>query len=197
MKTLQKFNEWFLTESREFDINELKKLKKTIEIENYCLRVLGDMIGSGDARNTWAIDKDSVIKVARRRGVGAIEQNETEVRNAECLGPEYAVRILDHDPNFRWIIAEKLQQITDNEFNELLALKLGVRVFWNKLNYMIKTFIRGDTIVLNNLPYEPTKWFIDFATRLNNCKTAFFDFHPGNWGIRPATNELVVLDLGF
>lgn len=48
-----------------------------------------------------------------------------------------------------------------------------------------------------NQAWMRSKWYQILVKRLRECQVSTFDLTANNWGIRPATGQLVILDLGF
>lgn len=45
--------------------------------------------------------------------------------------------------------------------------------------------------------YDRSEWFREFITALSDCKISAEDLHSENWGYRPSTGELIVIDYGI
>jgi hypothetical protein len=56
--------------------------------------------------------------------------------------------------------------------------------------------ISGQKTAISN-QWMKSKWYAGLIRALRNCQVHAEDFHYKNWGIRPSTGELVLLDLGF
>jgi hypothetical protein len=44
---------------------------------------------------------------------------------------------------------------------------------------------------------QTSPWFKGLIDAVEGCNVSSHDFHAGNWGIRPSTGELILIDLGF
>lgn len=180
-----------------FNMDELRSLNTMEEVQNYCSLVLGNEFMIGAQRWTWVIDDDSVIKVAH--GKKGTFENQNEIKNAKCLGEKYAVKVLDYDhEQFLWIIEERIQAyptaFVSPEFVGKINSILGTD--YDDWFPIMQLFFCGtdpekDKLIAKN------EWFRGIVKALEQCDVGSHDLHPGNWGIRPSTGELVILDLGF
>jgi hypothetical protein len=202
MKTLQELHSWLLEEVMQFNIEYLRSLKDIEDVADYCLRTLGEPIGMGDYRDVWRIDNNRVIKVANAKD--ALVQNYNELNNSKCLGKHYSVEVYEHHPKFIWIIEEALtHNLDEKEFPTLTKKYMGIALQWHEFADWI--WIAVDQIKTNKeirdnyikKTYETKEWFRGLIDGLVGCNIRSRDFHNGNWGIRPSTNEFIILDLGF
>jgi hypothetical protein len=149
------------------------------------------------ARESFGKPFQQVIKVIYQ--AKHVEENQKEIKNAECLGERFAVRVLDYDrKNFYWILEERVNgfptAMVVPEFVELMNKILGTN--YDDWFPIMALFFYGsdpekDELMKNN------EWFRNLVHALEHCDVGSHDLHPGNWGIRPSTGELVILDLGF
>jgi hypothetical protein len=199
MKTLQNFIVKVIKEElenqRHFNVAALSKLKTITEIENYCRDTLGKPSGYGSGRIVWVIDQDTIIKVARYQ---PSKQNEKEFERSLCIGSEYAVQVIDYDINgFKWLIEERVETFkTDNNFVKYMNKKLG---FEFEDYFQIVDMFSGFYYMKNirDELLKANKWLKDFLYTIQTCNMSSHDFHPGNWGVRLSTGELILIDLGF
>lgn len=178
-----------------FSLDDVKKLKNNEEILEYCWNTLGKPLGKGSGRMVWAIDNEQIIKVARYQ---PSKQNEKEFENSLCLGKQFAVEVLDYDiQGFKWLIEEKVKGFENEKtFAEYMNKILGT----SSLDMFDIADIFADSYHTRNIRKELIQnndWFRSIIKALNHCIVATYDFHDENWGIRPSTGELVLLDLGF
>lgn len=180
-----------------FNLDHLRSLTTPEEIQGYCYETLGKETMHGKTRLTWVVDEHQVIKVIYQ--AKHVEENQKEIKNAECLGERFAVRVLDYDrKNFYWILEERVNgfptAMVVPEFVELMNKILGTN--YDDWFPIMALFFYGsdpekDELMKNN------EWFRNLVHALEHCDVGSHDLHPGNWGIRPSTGELVILDLGF
>jgi hypothetical protein len=197
------------TPTEQFSMATLKSLQTSKEIRAYLRRTLQEL-GRGHARAAYAIDDKTIIKVALTDQRSY--QNANEVQNAACLGPELAVQVLEHDPNYIWIVEERIQPINKDKLVTVLNNLLGLTKTQTKLNsaFWVQQYFAAISHIINKDPetnptylaihahaLQHSPWYRNFLTKTKSCKFASWDFHHANWGIRPKTNELVLLDLGF
>lgn len=177
-----------------FDLNSIRGLTNPKQLMSILARAFGPPIGGGVARIAYAYSNDKVLKVAYA-GSDAATHNEKEVKNAECIGEHYAIKVYDHDPNFMWILEERVKKTTqedlENKFHELAGVPLNIE--------QIKDLFAGNPDMgnIHKHLYGQNKWYKGLVDKLKGCKAGAEDFHYNNWGIRPSTGELVLLDLGF
>jgi len=201
----------------EFSVQKLREFDTIESIRSYLTSLFGEPDLHGIAREVWLIDNDTIIKLLRHP---TSKQNMIEVKNAKCLGEKYAPKILDHHPDFLWIIQERLFQIDKQDLSDKLLDNLGYRFLdW----YQMRNFFYYSTLrvrlreelddswgfevfqkqqqiewakKLFDKLYNRNSWFTDLVNSLVSCNVESNDFHDENWGIRPQTGELVILDLG-
>lgn len=205
MKTLKEYYEWLRENQMTFSIDELQTKKTLKEINSY-LYFNAEFLGQGQQRTVYAIDAQKIIKVAIKPQDA--EQNYNEVKNAKCLGQRYAPMIYENDrKNFFWIIQERLKPVTPEQLLHTFQTLTQHRFpTWEVLRNYIYYSVSGETIgdsspeefqSLFVLMYQQNEWFKGLINGLRQCQITSSDFHDENWGIRPETGELVILDLGF
>lgn len=218
MKSLKEFVQWLEEETEEFSIEKLKTFgteKVSHHIKNqlfsYISKHLGNPKWGGDFRYAWPLDENKVLKLAKN--LEGVEQNKLEYKNSQCMGSKYAVQVLDHHHQFYWLIEERLGQLEDNEFYAAINKKLGTN-FGDRVMMPSGISIDSTLVIIGIIidmvqkrrrakyqefyPYfENSEWFLGLVGVLEGCTVGYHDFHSGNWGIRPSTGELVILDLGF
>ena len=167
-------------------------------------------LGRGQARVAYAVDDDKVLKVALSDNKAY--QNKNEVQNTKCIGSQYAVQVLDYDPKFfSWILEEKVDSISRlvlvNKMNSLMGFEgtefkfigaADIQDFFADMHNLLAG--RSDDQRYqqrHNLLMKGNRWYVGLLGKLQKCKVASWDFHHQNWGIRPSTGELVLLDVGF
>ncbi len=182
--------------SKAFDLQKFKSLEDYHEIVSYVKENLEEL-ASGAARRTYIIDDKTILKLVR--GAAWNYQNKNEVQHATCLGKSHAPIIFDYDSkNYYWIIEERLQPISDKELFDKLESLIHYRF---KDWFDLKSFFA--TINIQNYDplfaelYEGSEWLRKLVDELQKCEVSTGDFHDENWGVRPETGELVLLDLGF
>jgi hypothetical protein len=213
MKTLKEFSTWFNEETSHnvFSVEELKQKVSHLEITQYAYKTLGQPINKGTYRSAWVINEQRILKIVHETNF--TNQNRQELKNSKCLGSVYSIEVFDNHPQFIWLIQERVRGLrTDEEL---------VRAFGNAIGTQLPDELEVDgverstseliTTVIGNLAnnervwkYEPickmfekSDWFNGLIEQLKSCRVSSSDFHYENWGIRPSTGELVLLDLGF
>lgn len=214
MKSLKQFYSFLCEEEQSviqpekgLSFEKLKTFQTTNQVQAYLNSILGQAAASGSFRSIWIVNETQIIKTMKYSN--HTEQNEKEVLNAQCLGERFAPKIFDYHPQYFWILEERLApQKTSALFD----------AFENLLHYRFKTweelkiFFHYSTDVERYGDYEDefthfrslydrliaeNEWFITLMNHLEKCDVNASDFHDENWGIRPSTGEVVLLDLGF
>jgi hypothetical protein len=203
--TLKKTYQWLLQEEAVpgvFSFKEFRKLTTLDEISDYLYSTLHQPLGRGVYRGTWELNSRTVLKVPL--SPDAIKQNENEVKNIACLGENYAVKMIEHHPEFLWIVEEKLKTLSEEEFEAKISKLLGMKLDWleaKSLIYKSVEIAQGKSFPYYDDLYEQLNeknpWFRGLIDGLKNCNVDSHDFHDQNWGIRPSTGQMVLLDLGF
>jgi NAD kinase len=62
---------------------------------------------------------------------------------------------------------------------------------------LLDVYLRGSSGTGKNKTWLKNKWYAGLIAGLRKCQVQADDFHHKNWGIRPTTGDLVLLDLGF
>lgn len=189
-----------------FDLEHLKTLTNedldnTEEITAYLRRTLGNPLGNGEFRTTYALGADKVLKLARTDRT----QNSNEVKNSKCLPRPYVVQVLDYDPNYWWIIEERLKPLSGEEFVAAIEARIPGMEFDHDMDITSAIEVgAAENPYDYDLHYQElnremlkSPWYAKLIKVLKKCKVSSEDFHNENWGIRPSTGELVLLDLGF
>jgi predicted aldo/keto reductase-like oxidoreductase len=222
MKTLKEFSRWLEEEQSaktpKFSIKKMKQLgsgvvdqQAQVQMYEYLNKTLGASNWSGSFRYTWILDDQRVLKLIK--GVDRISQNKQELKNSQCLGPSYSVQVLDHHPQFYWLIEERVEHVDDEQLVALFNERLGTK-FTNRTETLSGIDIDTTFMIMNVISdlvrnkkrqayrdiykhFENSEWFVGLLTKLKMCKVSSDDFITENWGLRKNTNELVLLDLGF
>lgn len=185
-----------------FSIEKLKSLSIFREVLIYVESSLGAAQAQGGYRKTWDIGDGTVLKVVKLKS--HTSQNIKEKENIECLGPRFAVRLIDHDAvNHFWLLEEKLEPVSPEEyvdhFNRLLGQRFDSSMEFGTLFTMLtqKRLELPEYRALQRKLFEENEWFRAFQAAIQGCNVPSWDFRPANWGRRPSTGEIVLLDLGF
>lgn len=192
-----------------FSMEKLKQLKTSKDIRRYAQMTLPEL-GRGQARVAYAVNDDKVLKVALSDNKAY--QNKNEVQNTKCIGSQYAVQVLDFDPKFfSWILEEKINSVSKavlvNKINSLMGFEGtefefvgGIEIqdfFADMQNLLARRSDNQKHQQRHDLLMKGNRWYVGLLGKLQSCKVASWDFHYKNWGIRPGTGELVLLDVGF
>lgn len=198
------------TPKEKFSLLALKQLKTSKEMRDYVRKTLQLAGSPGQARAAYAIDDNTVLKIALSDN--KTYQNKNEVENSRCLGPTYSVKVFSFHPRYIWIVEERVKPITSSDeittkFNQLTNLEDPELQFKSSMD--IQDFLTDMPSLLSktgqssryqhrhDLLMSSSSWYRGLIEKLSGCHVASWDFHKNNWGIRPSTGELVLLDIGF
>ncbi len=82
-------------------------------------------LDQGSARNVFALDGDKVLKIAKNQE--GIYQNKNEIDVFLASKSPVITTIYDYDKeHYKWIVAERLKMMTDEEFLRLTGIPLRV-----------------------------------------------------------------------
>jgi hypothetical protein len=213
MKTLQEFSVWLESEKPNkipFNFKEFSEIRERPKALRYLVTSSLKLLGSGTFRATFKLDENKVIKIATM--IDGIEHNINEQKNSKCLGSDYAVTIYDAHPENWWLIEERAEILEEGPFISLFFTKLGI----DQRNYPFvdEMFIRKaieyaatnkivynseiNTLIKTNQYWLKTsKWYKEFIEKIQVCSVGADDFTSNNWGVRPNSGELILIDLGF
>lgn len=217
MKTLKEFNQWLEEEDNskpEFNFEQFSRLGSRVEAVRYLVKTKIQKLGSGTFRTAFQLDSTRVIKIATMdEGIG---HNQREFYHAKCIGQEYSIKVLDHHPDFWWLIEERAELLDDEQF--IASFFQHLRVNQNDYQWFDDTDIRqaielaqsGRTtsrykedfvfeklFKATQLWLKTSPWYRGLIANLKGCRVGSDDFGTNNWGIRPGTGELILIDLGF
>lgn len=199
---LAKFYDFLLKEEAFFrepfsidDLHEITELEGVLEyVRSHSLKRLG----SGASRVAYAVDAKRILKIAQYDS--AASENANEVRRIECLGSSYAPIVYDYDrEKYLWILQERLQPMGGEALFDKIEGLIGYKFKdWVELKEFFAGIGSGytDNRLLDELTAK-SPWLKALADEIEGCAVGHHDFHDDNWGVRPATGELVLLDLGF
>jgi hypothetical protein len=198
--------------SKEFSLETLKACTFPEQAMEYLDTHL-EKAGAGFYRVVYGLDDQRVIKFSYDT-----TQNSQEVRNSRCLPSKYVIQVLDKHPEFWWIVVERVQKLSIGEFIAEFEKHAGAPVIYTSdgrgydleqkttaimaaIEFGTQTqhpFMQAETEVKkNNEQWMKSKWYAGLIAALRKCQVVADDFHSKNWGIRPSTGQLVLLDLGF
>lgn len=206
MKTLRDFLLFLEKEEarapRHFSLEQLKGLSTFREILIYTDTNLGKPNSEGHFRKVWDVGEGMVLKLAKLRSYAS--QNMQEKKNLDCLGTDFAVKLIDYDQaNFFWLLEEKLTPVSSEEFLSYFNSKLNQK-FYNSMDVILLfTMLTQERAefpeyrkIEQNLS-ETNQWFREFKSAIQSCNVPSWDFRPANWGRRTSSGDLVLLDVGF
>jgi hypothetical protein len=203
MKTLKEFLAFFYEQTEpEFSLERLKSLGTFREVLVYLERNFGQPTSEGSSRKIWAVTDKLIVKVVKLKS--NVSQNVTEIKNTRCLGPRFSVVLHDYDQiNHFWLLEEKLEPVTEEEFVSYFNDKLGTSFTngWSISSLFLLITQNRDQMpqekaIMKKL-LETNKWFQEFSKAIMDCQVQSWDFKSTNWGKRAPTGELVLLDLGY
>lgn len=208
MKTLREFTGWLEEETKpEFDFDHFSKLERPKALR-YLVQTNLKKINSGATRSVFRLDSAKVIKIATMEA--GVFHNQQEFLSSTCLSSKYSVVVIERHPEFWWLIEEYLEPFfSEDRFEDVFFKHLGIHESWYQ-------GLNGDDIVgaiklgvwgsKHELPkrqeanedwFTNSSWYAGLINAIKTCDVDPVDFYSENWGVRPSTGELVLLDLGF
>lgn len=189
--------------SKNFNLSEFKKMHDPEEMYFYVRDKL-QRLGVGSARTVWVLSSSKALKLARfnhpDRG-RAQNEAEFEISNDRGAGSIIA-RVLEHDPDFNWIVSQLVRPITEEEF----ARKFGAS-FDDVMFALIRTAsdIELDRAtkasIFDEFNLQSNKRALEFIDAIAQVKKQH-DLEMGDitsidhWG-KTADGRIVLLDYGF
>lgn len=105
-----------------FSFEEMSSLEGEERI-NYCIKYLGDPIGTGSSRMTFEIDDAQVLKIAYGKHYKAgCAQNTAEYEISQHIKSPILVKTLYHADDFSWIISERVLPCEELDFYKIMGL---------------------------------------------------------------------------
>lgn len=191
-----------------FSFDELMQCSDIDQAKEYLDSHL-EKAGEGSHRITYGLDETRVIKLVKNN----VLQNAQEARNSRCMSRKYVVQVFEKHPEFWWIVVERVQKLSLSEFIAEFerrvkttipaAYKQGDQALEEKQSRIMMAIEWGADATNphqfdeHNEWMKTSAWYRGLIASLRNCQVQADDFHSNNWGLRPGTNELVLLDLGF
>jgi hypothetical protein len=187
-----------ITGGATFSIQELESITEPRLIMSYLNKTLGGTALGGQGRVVYNIDDKTIVKFAYDSDY---QQNKVELENSLCLGEKYAVKVIHHHPKFYWLIEERLKLLSLEAFNKEILNRTGVKMdgvfdFPDAVQTEMHDKISKQAEI-HNAEMKKSPWYLGLLRGLKKCTINSRDFHYANWGIRPSTGELILLDLGF
>jgi hypothetical protein len=99
------------------------------------------LVGKGSSRNVYELNDSNVIKLAINSA--GVDQNSVEstVANDTEVGPIIS-KVERHDPDFFWIVSEKVKPLSENDRKEFEELA-GIKNYADFIN-LVKGTMKGD-----------------------------------------------------
>ena len=157
-------------------------------------------LGSGSYRIVFDLGNGTVIKLVLH---SVFEKDmKIEIKNFQCLGSEYAPIVYDYDPNYLWVIYEKIRpfsvksQVVQNRIRDTFEVDKYITdpedISFLKGNYIDFVRFQGSRYIAKKL-YRLNPKYKDFIDRLKSCQINPYDFYPRNIGFR-GKKGFVILD---
>lgn len=188
----------YLLSRRGFSLVELRS-KHGGEIHDY-LGSRFKIIGEGRTRVTYQVTSSKVVKVARNKA--GIQGNQIEVSASES---RFAPMVWDYDPEFEWVISERVLPVTDSMVDSIFRSRTGLGhwelsgVLWVGVRGKVPSHSKpvdkiGPLKIKNEELLKTNAWYREFLEFLIKFKVDPFELHSVNLGL--SKGNLVVLDLG-
>lgn len=177
------------------------------------------IIGAGSYKTVYDLGNNFILKVSEYPEDTTEIKKEIEIK--KCAGSKYLTKILAYDKKaFHWLITEKVKTVSYNNldfFVETIKKLLKGSDFlqksiWTSVRYSNEeekvniselqgeTFIQEFAYYLHEAQNEKdirSRWLQGLIDVIKTCGIDPRDLYHRNWGIRPQTNEPVILDYGF
>lgn len=172
---------------KQFDFAELKKLQADGRmLDAYCDSHL-EVLGEGSARKVYALSPDSVLKVAIH--TDGLTQNKNEFEIA-ASGSPLVTKVLQHDPEFEWIVSERVKPAKDDGFETQFARRFGSPSYT-----LLKKMAYGHK--LGKVSTEASKFARELQKLIRTHNLDPEDVIRGSsWGYTP-DDRLIMLDYGL
>lgn len=155
-------------------------------------------LGFGATRTVYDFGNGLVLKIVNDSE--KIYANKFEAQTYSCLGYDYAAEVKLVDEDGLWLIMEKVKKINSVIFEEEVAklLNLSENTFEPLKGKLERIFQNSfiDTEYTEQF-YKQSEWYRGLYDKLKQCRVWSGDLASKNFGIRPKTKQLVLLDFGF
>jgi hypothetical protein len=187
----------YLLSRKGFSLVELRG-KHGGEIHEYLSQF--KVIGEGRTRVTYQVTSSKVVKVASNKA--GFQGNQIEV---SASGSRFAPIAWDYDPEFEWVLSEKVLPVNDSMVDTIFRSRTGLGqwelagVLWVGVRGKVPSHSKpvgkiGPLKVKHEDLLKTNAWYREFLEFLINFKIDPFELHSVNLGL--SKGNLVVLDLG-
>jgi len=151
-------------------------------------------ISCGSYRCVYDLGDGKAVKVAKTNE--AVGQNAEEVEFFQCLG-DYAPAVFERDPDFFWVVVEKVRKISEQDFKNTLVQEFGLpeRIIRYGLEEWLMGALKGSVhpLIQNDLnTLMDNPWFRSLVLKLQFCDLSAEDLAPKNWGVTTSGNLVIV-----
>ena len=188
-----KFHDFYIDDNPKFD-----KIFDLLYSKYYC-------VGSGSSRNVWALDKNTVIKMAKNEK--GIAQNLAELRVFE-KAPECVAKIKWYHPKGYYLIVERctsLKRFLEDkdvnidaaDFSNYIDINCNKKYTVENVEKIVKKFVEENK---NEAKYKPTV-FKKLAKEIKELATFIWknkidDIYDDQLGVNKA-GKIILLDYGM
>lgn len=185
----------------QFNLGDLLELPSFTQRILYATNTL-QKLGSGSSRTVFAIDDNTVLKVAKNKK--GLAQNQAESQYAIQQWSSLVAKVIDSDPNDIFIVMERASKVTPTLFKKILGFSIEhlaeyLEVF--KHRYKPSKYYRPSSLSKDWTEMEDNEWVMDLVDLAVN-----FNFPiPGDLGRlssygvvdRGYGQEVVLIDFGL
>lgn len=168
------------------------------------------LLASGADRTVYALDDYTVIKFGNQEA----NVKEWFISSRASNNNKAIARVLNHADDFSWITMERATTVFEPSDHQFLAMEMkkhlgltsspefqypATLVALLQLIAVKRKKIDSATGPMSKLAVwlltNPTPWFTDLLTLVNECGLNVNDLHTKNWGM--IGDKLVIIDYGF
>ena len=186
-----------------FSLAELSKIGSTYGKLRYCREHIGLPEGQGSSRDTYQLDDEKVLKVARNpKGMA---QNAEEGRDFYKRGCKVFPMVFDAAEDGSWLVSEYVLPATDEDFQHVFGMP-----FKTFCSYVAAASANYDEAIKRRFSCASRDMYIDFLNSNGNFRDVdqyIQDYNPPpgdlvaleNYGLalRDCKPYIVLLDSGF
>lgn len=178
----------------------LKKIKTLKELEEHTKNLV--MIGEGVGREVFAINDDSVLKVAIDED--GINQNVNEWYVFKACTEAPVPRILDTSiksmKHLYWLVVERVTPVVGDKLDEAVSSEIKECDTFDDLQAIINAGLYNDSDARDERFHKhlmkTNTWYKHLFETIVKCDLNTTELHGGNWGVT-RNRRLVLLDTGI
>ena len=198
----QTMNENFIDETNYpegFNVNDFKSLSDYQQKIKYARKFLGKHIGKGTSRIVFAIDQNTVVKIALDRK--GLFQNSAEIEIA-ATEPQIVAKVLSSDDNFYYLEMERARKIAQSDWKRSTghSFQAWMNTLRNKIIDLTLSTAYKQKVPDDFEDIEETPFFKEVINFILNYGVSVGDIaRITSWGIviRDGKTMPVIIDYGL